>query len=98
MREALIILLVILLLLGLTAFRYRRHIFAAYKMWQMINSVRKGTIGNQQPSKEMPVKEKGSLVNCVKCGTWVDESQAISFGPSTKYCSKRCLDNATMNV
>lgn len=97
MREVLLILLVLLVLLGLTAFRYRRHILAAYQMWQMINGVRKGHI-NANSKKEMPVKEKGKLVSCVKCGTWVDESQAISFGPSTKYCSNKCVENATTTV
>lgn len=97
MREALIILLVILLFLGLTAFRYRRHIFAAYKMWQMIKDVRKGRIGADQ-TNEIPVKEKGKLVSCVKCGTWVDESQAINFGPTIKYCSKQCVESSTMPV
>lgn len=95
MREALLILAVIAVLLGLTAFRYRRQILAGVQVWRMLKQMRQnaGTIGKQGP--EQAKKDLGPLVNCSKCGTWVPESKAISLNSQTYFCSKECVE---MNV
>lgn len=93
MREAVFILIVLVALLGLTAYRYRRHIRMALELWRTVKSMRKV---NQQATagsiNEKPAA-KGNLVNCSKCGTWVPEGNAIRLGQTTFYCSAKCLES-----
>lgn len=92
MREALVILLVIAVLLGLTAFRYRRQIAAMLQVWRMLKSMRQAgrPSENRIDSSERAVNTK--LVNCVKCGSWVPESNAIKLR-GTYFCSASCLES-----
>lgn len=92
MREAIFILLVLVVVLGLTAFRYRKQIRFALEIWRTMKGVRELQKGVPQSevrtSTEDPV---GNLVNCGKCGKWIPESTAIKFGPTIYYCSTECL-------
>ena len=96
MREALIILAVLLILLALTAFKYRKQIKTIIGVSRMI---RNAAIGNtsQQSRIEEPVNS-GKLVNCTKCGTWVPEDWAIKFGASTYFCTDACLQSSIRSV
>jgi hypothetical protein len=92
MKETLIVLAVILILLGLTAFRYRRQIMAGVKIWRMMKGIReqvKGSVNDAAPSQ----MQAGKLLNCSKCGTWVSEDRAITLGRNTYFCSTACLEN-----
>ena len=91
MREALIILLVILVLFALTAFRYRKQIAAMLQVWRMLKSMKQATrpTENQINSSEKAVNAR--LVNCAKCGTWVPESNALKLR-NTFYCSAACVE------
>jgi hypothetical protein len=92
MREAFVILFVIALLLGLTAFKYRKQVIAAYRFWGMLRDVQKKNSSSQMP--EPAVGELGPLVNCAKCGKWVPETQSIRLGTRMFYCSSACLEKA----
>lgn len=92
MREALFILLVILVLLGLTAFRYRKAIAGMVGFAKMLKEAKQGL---QSPAGAKPVREperSAVLVNCVKCGVWVPQSKARKRG-EVFYCSDDCLSN-----
>lgn len=92
MREAIFILLVLLVLLGLTAFRFRNHIWAVYKVWQALSSARELT--DQASQQQIPKnKAEEPLVKCVKCGTWVPKGRAIDLG-SAVYCSSGCIEKS----
>jgi len=49
------------------------------------------------PNKETLInagtKSAGPLVNCVKCGTWVSDTQAIKLGRAA-YCSADCVERS----
>lgn len=94
MKEALVILLVFAVLIGLTAFRYRRQIGSMVRVWRMFKSMRE-TSKLQRPDESagMPVNA-GPLVNCAKCGTWVPQAKAIKLRGNTFYCSSVCLETA----
>jgi len=89
MREAIVILLVICLLLGLTAIRYRKQIAGILGIARMIkeanNAVRQGsTTLPREQVKSIP------LVNCSKCGVWVPQNKAQKVG-EIFYCSDECI-------
>lgn len=93
MREAFFILLVLLVLFGLTAYRYRKQLMFALQIWRTLKGARemqaqmKSEIGDEP----RPVDVKGALVNCSRCGKWTPESSAIRFGPTIYYCSTQCV-------
>ena len=91
MREAVFILLVIFALLALTAFRYRRGIIGAWRVWQTFKGLRGAPpIVNQQI--EQPEKES-KLVRCSRCGTWVPEARSIRMRGGIAYCSNECVES-----
>lgn len=80
MREVLIILGVIVVLLGLTALRYRKQIKQIFGVAKMLNEAKNAA------TSQIPVKRKTEgvkLANCTKCGIFVPES-SLSGG----ICSK----------
>lgn len=92
MREAIFILFVLVVVLGLTAFRYRKQIRFALEIWRTMKGVRE--LQKEVPRNEVnasAASPRGDLVNCGKCGKWVPESTAIKFGPTIYYCSTECL-------
>src|SRR5215213_1707008 len=91
MKEAIFILLVLAALAALTAYRYRRGIFAFVEFWRMIRTV-KDQQGRARGHIDDEPASNGPLVNCAKCGKWLPESQAIRLGRTSFYCSKTCLE------
>lgn len=89
MREALFILVVILILLGWTAFRYRKTIAGILGFAKMLKEAKDGAIGNV-PRPRKAEKATSALVNCTKCGVWVPQNRARKVG-SEFYCSDECL-------
>ena len=92
MREIFFILIVMGILLGLTAIRYRKQIVTMMHIWRSLKSMRQGAAqGKVQPET---AEQLGPLVNCAKCGTWVPEQRAIKLRGGTFYCSSNCLETA----
>lgn len=89
MREALFIFLVILVLLGWTAFRYRKTIAGILGFAKMLKEAKDGAIGGI-PTARKPEKAASALVNCTKCGVWVPQNRARKVGQEF-YCSDECL-------
>ena len=97
MREAIFILIVLLLLFGLTAYRYRRQIKFALEIWRTMKGVREiQSQANGRASVEPPAA-KGELVNCGRCGKWTPLATSIKFGPTIYYCSTTCLQTKVNN-
>ncbi len=95
MKEALLIFAVMVILLGLTAYRYRRQLATMLHIWRMFQSLRKGSPQQKEQIRSEPAS-KGGLVNCVNCRSWVPKSGSIKLGPGTVYCSAECLEKASM--
>jgi len=80
MREILIILGVILVLLGLTALRYRKQIKQIFGVAKMLNEAKNAA------TSQMPTQRKSEgvkLAGCLKCGIFVPENKL-----SNGICSK----------
>ncbi|MBP6003323.1 MAG: hypothetical protein KA746_07810 [Pyrinomonadaceae bacterium] len=92
MREFLIVLIVIFVLLGLTAYRYRRQISMLIGFGRMIREARSGITKQREP-RAINAEPK-ELVNCTSCGTWVPQDRAIKFDARTFYCSKDCVQRS----
>lgn len=90
MKEAIFILLIVAVLIGLTAFRYRKQILAVLNVWRMLKSMKHANT----PGIEGSERASGPLVNCAKCGTWVPETHAMKFGKNSYYCSAACVEKS----
>ncbi len=93
MKEALFILLVILILFGFTAIRYRKQIVTMLNVWRMLKTMRQSN-GSRNNHIEAGDIAAGPLVNCAKCGTWVPEDNAIRLGRTSFYCSANCMEKS----
>lgn len=95
MREAFFILIVLLILAGFTAYRYRRQLRFGLEIWRALRSVRE--VSGKANEAQFPARAKGDreLVTCAKCSTWIPEDEAIRFGKGIYYCSTKCLDAKT---
>ena len=91
MKEAFLILLVLIVLAGLTAFRYRRQLKAMLNFWRTLQTIRQTSRPSENRLQDEPASA-GQLVNCPKCGKWVPEEKAIKLGRSAYYCSTKCLE------
>ncbi len=97
MKEAFFILIVLIVLAGFTAFRYRRQINAMLNLWRTLQTIRQTEQSNGNRIQDEPAAA-GPLVNCPKCGTWVPEEKAIKLGSSAYYCSTKCLEASVRTV
>jgi len=92
MKEAVFIAVVLLILIVLTAIRYRKQLIAVLNIWRMLRSMRQ-----MSPTRDAQIsgstKSAGPLVNCVKCGNWVPETHAIKLGRAA-YCSAECVEKS----
>ena len=86
MKEGFLILVVILVLVALTAIRYRKQISGLIGIARMLKDVK------DQAGRPRAVEAEQSgvqLVNCTKCGVWVPQSKGISRN-GKYYCSTEC--------
>lgn len=97
MKEALFILVIILGLFALTAFRYRGRIRTLLEFWRVVRSLQTRHPQNitAHPEKQIPTS---NLVNCGKCGNWIPESQAITLGGTSVFCSVKCLESSAKSA
>ena len=97
MREFAFILVVVLILLAITAVRYRKQIAGVIGFVRMIRDAadpsRRPRAINQPAAAAAPK----DLVHCAACGTWVPSDRAIRFDSKTYYCSKECVKTAMAN-
>lgn len=88
MREFIIIFAVILVLLALTAVKYRKQIAGLIGVARMLkdakDAVRQNSIRGEDPRSVQ-------LVNCAKCGIWVPQDKAIRIRDGYFYCSDECV-------
>lgn len=90
MREALFVLLVVLLLLALTAVKYRKQIAGMIGFARMLRGV-KADLTQQTRHVQSHSESSIPLVNCAKCGVWVPQTKARKVG-DLFYCSDACLE------
>lgn len=82
MREAFFILLVIFVLLGLTAIRYRKQIAGMIGLARALKDAKEAASHGRQGGAEQPGVK---LVNCATCDIWVPQDKAVTR-QGTYYC------------
>lgn len=87
MREAFFILLVLVVILALTAIRYRKQIAGMIGLARMLKQAKRSA----QEAKTFPVDSDVGvqLVNCSKCEIWVPQNRAVKFRDGF-ICSTTC--------
>jgi hypothetical protein len=90
MREAVFILAVVLILLALTAVRYRRQIVAIITFWQQFQAARERLQSGTRPPQVHEPDRGIKLVNCARCGKWVPEAEAVRYSSTTFVCVLNC--------
>ena len=93
----LLILLILILVFGLIALRYRKQIQSALYVWRMFRQMKQ--MSKPKDEKKIEQTETQSnikLVKCAKCGTWTPLTKAIYFRSKIFYCSKTCMKSAVI--
>ena len=85
MREALFILFVIGILIALTAVRYRKQIVAGIRIYRSL-----GASGSTRGPMGSIEENRGNLVRCADCGTWIPEIAAKKIGRTQFVCGSGC--------
>ena len=91
MKEGALILLVILVLLGLTAIRYRKQISGLIGIARMLKDVKEQT---GRPRAVQAEQSGVQLVNCSNCGVWVPQNKALSRN-GKYFCSACAMSRVT---
>jgi Sec-independent protein translocase protein TatA len=97
MTKFLFILLILIVVSGLVALRYRKQIQMALYLLRMFRKMRQM---NNSASEEKQIEKTESapsdvqLVKCARCGKWVPQSKALNLRSKTFYCSANCMENA----
>jgi len=95
MREILVILLAILLLALLTAWRYRKQIMVGVNIWRQFKEMQSQIRGSQTSKPiETPKSSNTQLVRCSKCGIWVPEENAVRLASNVFYCTTACMERS----
>ena len=84
--EIIFILLVIVVLFGLTAIRYRKQIAGIIGFARLLKEAKDGAIQTSSRVRE-PARAGVQLVHCAKCGVWVPEDKAMKLRDGNTYCS-----------
>ena len=90
----LIILALVLLLIGIILWRYKKHIQTAWFMYRAFRKMR----SQMKPPQEKQVEPKTKsgdteLVRCPKCQKWIPKDDAVKL-KSDFYCSLVCLEES----
>ena len=98
MIKVLVILLLISILFGLIALRFRKQIQTALYLLQMFRKMRQMSRAGQEEKRIEKQESPGNiqLVKCAKCGTWIPETKALNLRSKTFYCSANCMENAVV--
>lgn len=94
MREIIFILLIILVLTALTAWRYRRQILVGVNIWREFKKMQSNVQDQTSKPIDVPKNSNGQLVRCSKCGTWVPENTAVKLAANVFYCTTDCMERS----
>lgn len=87
MKEAIFIIVLILIVLGLTALRYRKQIASMIGMARLLREAKKGMSAG--PALGRPAEKVGVLAHCETCGVNFPEERMMRI-KGKRYCSNEC--------
>lgn len=90
----LIILALIVLLLAVLAWHFRKHIQSAWFIYQTFRRMRSQVKPPQERQVEPKSRSKDTeLVRCPRCQKWLPKEEAVKL-KSDFYCSLACLEES----
>jgi hypothetical protein len=91
----LILIGLMLLIISLVYWRFRRQIQTAWQLWMMFRQIRQTgkPVEKPAPKKTESLKET-PLVHCEKCGKWTSPDTALKFRKDKYFCSSQCMERA----
>ena len=92
--KILIVLLLLIVVGGMIALRYRQQIRLALYFLRMFRKMRQM---NKSDGKRIETKTETSnamLVQCAGCKSWISESDALKIGSKSFYCSAACMEKS----
>lgn len=92
MTEWILVLGLILVVMAIVLYRYRRQIRTAWFMYQTFLKFKRQVKPKQVPKKKQSPKET-LLVRCPKCNKWTPQSESVKL-KSNFYCSLNCMEQA----
>jgi len=91
----LILLGLLLLIISLVYWRFRRQIQTAWQLWLMFRQIRQtGKPAEKPVPKKTESLKETPLVRCEKCGKWTSPESALKFRQDKYYCSSGCMERA----
>ncbi len=94
MTKLLFIFLLLVVVGGIIALRYRRQIQSAIYIWQMFKKMRQVNKPQEKQIEKTENTKDVQLVRCAKCGTWTPQKNALNLRSKAFYCSTNCMENA----
>ncbi|CAN5169155.1 hypothetical protein BH20ACI1_BH20ACI1_19570 [soil metagenome] len=92
MTKLLFIFLLLLVVGGIIALRYRRQIQSAIYIWQMFKKMRQVNKPQEKQIEKTEDAKDVQLVRCAKCGTWTPQKNALNLRSKAFYCSTNCME------
>jgi hypothetical protein len=90
-----VILLILLAVVALIVFRYRKQLQAGWQIWRMFRQMRQmGKAQEKPPAKKNENLKEVPLVRCEKCGKWISPEGALKLRQDKYYCSSACMERA----
>lgn len=88
----LFILLILTLVFGLVALRYRKQIQTVLDVWRMFRKMQ------EKPKAEKRIEKTANridtqLIKCAGCGIWIPQKNALNLRAKIFYCSTKCMEN-----
>ncbi len=95
MMKILFILLILSLVGGIIALRYRKQIQLALYFLKMFRKMRQAdNNGKNQIGTKNDIQPNGTLVQCAGCKNWIGENKALKMGIKSFYCSADCMEKS----
>ncbi len=93
MTEWIIVLLVILIVIGLVVYKYRKQIQTAWIMYQTFRKFKQQVKPRQKQVPKKDTSNDTQLVRCPKCNKWTPQDEAVKL-KTNFYCSLSCLEES----
>jgi hypothetical protein len=93
MTEWIVVLGVILAVIGLAVYRYRKHLQTAWIMYQTFRKFKQQVKPKQKQVSKKQSSKDAQLVRCPKCNKWIPQDEAVKL-KANFYCSLSCMEQS----
>ncbi|NNE99696.1 MAG: hypothetical protein HKN25_11815 [Pyrinomonadaceae bacterium] len=93
MSEWIVVILVILALIGLVIYKYRRQLQTGWVMWQTFRRLKQQMKPKQKSVETKSRSTDTQLVRCPKCNKWTPQEDSVKL-KSNYFCSHACMEES----